>query len=307
MAPRFFTTVLPSKSASEWGIERVDDGRPLAEPCCSLQLCKNAAGSIRPMCEKMQFKSRLTCIQAASIARDHLRDGKVLMNKYYSTALILLATPAFSEGTRELGAHEHGVGELNIAVDGDMIAMEFHAPGADIVGFEYEAETAEDRAAIDDAVAILAKPLNLFVLPTEAECSVVKASAALESEELHEEHDHEEHAHDEHSDDEHDHDEHAHDEHSDDEHDHDEHAHDEHSDDEHDHDDHAEAEASHTEFHAEYTLTCGNTGALSELDFAYFDTFENSRELEVQIVTESGAQAFEVTRENPSLDLRGMF
>ncbi|MEM8851555.1 MAG: DUF2796 domain-containing protein, partial [Pseudomonadota bacterium] len=76
----------------------------------------------------------------------------------------------------------------------------------------------------------------------------------------------------------------------------------------HDHDDHADAaEASHSEFHAEYTLTCGDSDALSEITFAYFDMFENARELEVQIVTNSGAQAFEVMREAPSLDLTGMF
>ena len=211
--------------------------------------------------------------------------------KYATTALIaLIATPAFSESAREMDAHEHGVGELNIAVDGDTVAMEFHAPGADIVGFEYEAKSAEDRAAFDAAVALLAKPLELFVLPAAAECSVTKASAGLESEEDHDDHDHEEHASDE----------------KHDEHDHEEHASDE-KHDEHDHDDHAETEASHTEFHAEYVLTCGNTDALSGIEFAYFDTFENALELEVQIISAAGAQAFEVERDAPTLDLRGMF
>ena len=200
--------------------------------------------------------------------------------------LTLLASTALADGTRELGAHEHGVGELNIAVDGNTVAMEFRAPGADIVGFEYAAESAEDRAAIDAAVATLAKPLDLFVLPAAAECSVTQASAELESEEAHE--DHAEHAE-------------AHD------HDHD---HEKHSDagghDDHDHEDHS-AEASHTEFHAEYVLSCGNPSAVSEITFAYFDMFENARELEVQIVSSSGAQAFEVERDDPQLDLRGMF
>ena len=206
----------------------------------------------------------------------------------------LVATPAFAAETRELDAHEHGVGELNIAIQGETIAMEFHAPGADIVGFEYEAESAEDRAAIDEAVAVLAKPLDLFVLPSAAECSVVQASAALESEDEHDDHDHEEH---------HDEDE----EHAEEEHDHDEHDHDEHAKDEHDHDEHEEADASHTEFHAEYVLNCRSPDSLTGIEFAYFETFENARELEVQVVTAAGAQAFEVERDEPTLDLRGMF
>ncbi len=216
------------------------------------------------------------------------------MKHVLPTTLLLLATPAFAEDTRALEAHEHGVGALNIAVDGETVAMEFHAPGADIVGFEYEATSAEDRAAIDDAVAILAKPLDLFVLPTAAACNVVQASAALESEEAHDDHDH---GHDDHGEaDGHDHDEHGHEDHADaDKHD------------EHGHDGHAEAEASHTEFHAEYTLACGNPDALTGIEFAYFEAFENARELEVQIVTTSGAQAFDVTRDDPMLDLRDMF
>jgi hypothetical protein len=139
---------------------------------------------------------------------------------------------------------------------------------------------------------MLAKPLDLFVLPSAAECSVTQASAVLESEEEHYEHDHEEHAESE-----------AHEGHDD------EHGHEDHADGEkhNDHDDHAEAEASHTEFHAEYALTCGNPDALTGIEFAYFETFENALELEVQIVTASGAQAFEIERDAPTLDLRGMF
>ena len=205
--------------------------------------------------------------------------------KYAFPIFVMLTTPAFGETARELDAHEHGVGALNIAVDGKTVAMEFHAPGADIVGFEHAAESAEDRAAVDAAVAALARPLDLFVLPTAAECSVTQASAALESEEEHDDHDHEAHAEGE-----------GHE-------DHDDHAHETHAEGD-DHDDH---ETSHTEFHAAYVLTCGNPNALSGIEFAYFDAFENARELEVQIVTASGAQAFEVERDAPTLDLRGMF
>lgn len=220
--------------------------------------------------------------------------------------LALLAPSAFAEETRQLDSHEHGVGELNIAFDGNTVAMELRAPGADIVGFEYEAKSTEDRAAIDAAVASLARPLELFLAPAAAECSVKQASATLESEDEHNDHDeHEdEHGHDENHTEA---DEHG-DEHDEDHAEADEHEHEHdggHAEaDEHDED---HAKASHTEFHAEYALTCGNPDALSEITFAYFDTFESARELEVKVVTASGAQSFEVERDNPKLDLRGMF
>lgn len=192
----------------------------------------------------------------------------------------LMAVPALAEESRELDAHEHGVGSLNIAIDGQTIAMELRAPGADIVGFEYAATTSEDRAAIDNAVAILARPLDLFKLPEAAECSVTQASAELESEE--EDHD--------------DHDDHAEHDGQGDEESHDDHA-------EHDEDD----EVGHTEFHAEYFLACAEPGAISQIAFDYFETFPNALELEVQILTAAGAKALEVTRDEPTVELGGLF
>lgn len=191
----------------------------------------------------------------------------------FSVAL-LSASSAFAESTRQLDAHEHGVGQLDIAFDGSDIAISLHAPGADIVGFEHPAETAEDRAAIDAAMATLARPLELFVFPDAAECTVMQASAELESErgENHAEHDHDhEHGHD-----------------------HEDHAH-EHSD-----------EATHSEFHAEYQLNCVNPDAITQVNFAYFEIFENARELEIQMVGNAGAQGFEVERGAPILDLKGL-
>ena len=194
----------------------------------------------------------------------------------------IVATPTIAEETRQLDAHEHGVGQLDIAFDGTQIAMVLHAPGADIVGFEYGAESAEDRAAVDAAVAMLARPLDLFVLSDVAGCSVVQASAGLESEENHDAHA------DDHGD-----------EHADEEDGHDDH-------DEEDHEEHA-SEVGHTEFHAEYLLTCADPTAVTEITFAYFDAFPNALEVEVQLIADAGATSFEVERDAPTLDLRGMF
>lgn len=217
------------------------------------------------------------------------------MTRFTTSVLLLLTTTAVSaDDTRQLDAHEHGVGQLNIAFESGQIAMELHAPGADIVGFEYAAKSAEDRAKVDAAVATLARPLELFSLPAAAACSVVQASASLESEAA-EEHDHEEHE-------EHDH---AHEDHAEDDHKHDDHAEHDHEE-EHAHEAHAE-EASHTEFHADYLLKCADPEPATVITFAYFDAFPNALELEVQVISDQGATAFEVARDAPTLDLRGMF
>ena len=183
----------------------------------------------------------------------------------------VLTYPAFAEGLRELDSHEHGVGKLNIAIEGSQVAMEFIAPGADIVGFEHSAETAEDRTPVKAALATLEAPLELFRMSTDADCRVEGAHADLDGDEDHKGHDHDT----------------AH-----------EHAS--------GHDDH-EDEAGHTEFHAEYSMTCDTPSALTDIAFGYFDVFENAREVEVQIVTPTGATAVEVTRDAPTLDLRDLF
>lgn len=197
----------------------------------------------------------------------------------------LAAAPAFAQETRQMDSHEHGVGQLDIAFDGAQIAMELHAPGADIVGFEYAAESDEDLAKVDSALLVLAQPLELFVLPDAAQCEVAQANAELESED---DHDEEHGDHDDHEDD------HADEEHGDEDHG-------DHDGDE-DHDDHAD-EAGHTEFHAEYLLTCADITAVDEISFAYFTAFPNALEVDVQVITDNGATAFEVERDAPTFDL----
>ena len=185
---------------------------------------------------------------------------------------VVSTTPVFAEQTRQLDAHEHGVGQLDIAFDGKQISMELHAPGADIVSFEYAAESAEDRAKVDAAIAMLARPLDLFVLTEAAGCTIVQASAELESEEGQADHEDE---HDDHEDA--------------------------------DHQEKNVGEAGHTEFHAEYLLACADPGAVTEITFTYFDVFPNALEVEVQLISNKGATSFEVERDAPTLDLRGMF
>lgn len=190
------------------------------------------------------------------------------MKQAFSFIALVTAFPAFAEDSRQLDAHEHGVGTLNIAIEGTTVAMAFEAPGADIVGFEYAATSDADLSAIEAAVAKLGAPLDLFVMPDAAGCSVVEAQAELEGEEGHD--DHGEEHHDDHTDEE--------------------------------HEDHAD-EAGHTEFHAEYALNCDKPDALTEITFAYFEAFPNAQEVEVQIITSSGSQAFEVERDTSVIDL----
>jgi hypothetical protein len=110
----------------------------------------------------------------------------------------LIAGPLTAEETRHADSHEHGVGELNIAFEGNAVALELHAPGSDIVGFEYAAKSDEDHVLIDAAVAKLSDFGNLIALPANAGCNIVDAHAALEGED-----EHDDEVHDDHDDDKH--------------------------------------------------------------------------------------------------------
>jgi hypothetical protein len=99
-------------------------------------------------------------------------------------ALFFLAAATQSlaaEGHRELGAHEHGRGTLNIAIEGAKVTMELEVPGADIVGFEHAAKSRTEKAAVEKATTQLQAPLSLFGLPASAACRVTEAKVEVET------------------------------------------------------------------------------------------------------------------------------
>ena len=172
-----------------------------------------------------------------------------------------------AEESRQVDKHEHGVGELNIAIDGSLAEFEFMLPGADIVGFEYEAKSDEDLAKIENALLVLENYENLFALTKNSKCVLADLDYHLSGEE------------------------------------HDEHADEEHADEE--HEEHADEE-SHTEFYAKYSFKCDNIKQLDKVEFSYFKTFPNSSELEVQFVSDIGSNAFEVEADKPIIILKGL-
>ncbi len=198
-----------------------------------------------------------------------------------------------AEESRQVDKHEHGVGELNIAIDGSLAEFEFMLPGADIVGFEYEAKSDEDLAKIENALLVLENYENLFALTKNSKCVLADLDYHLSGEDtMNSDEEHEEHAdeeHEEHADEEHE-------EHADEEHE-------EHADEE--HEEHADEE-SHTEFYAKYSFKCDNIKQLDKVEFSYFKTFPNSSELEVQFVSDIGSNAFEVEADKPVIILKGL-
>ena len=180
----------------------------------------------------------------------------------------VLASSAAAEEHRELGAHQHGHGTFNLAIEGSHVSMELEAPGADIVGFEHPAQTPEQKAAVEKATTTLASPLSVFKVPEAAGCRIVATSVRLEADEEHE---------------------------------------DKAAKSEAKSDAKPETKAAeHSDFHAEYGLECTNTKAISSIVFDYFRAFPGAQELDVTVVTDKGQNKFEVTRANPRIDIGGL-
>ncbi len=158
-----------------------------------------------------------------------------------------------------LGAHEHGVGRLNAALDGQTLELELESPAMNLVGFEHVATSDADKAKVAAARARLEQPLALFNLPKAAGCVV--ENQELESPLFGDKPD-------------------ADDDHDEDAKDEDGH--------EHHHD--------HSEIHARYQFTCATPSALKSLDLAnIFTSFPATRKIQVQLIGPSGQQGVEVT------------
>jgi hypothetical protein len=101
---------------------------------------------------------------------------------------------------RQHGTHVHGIGQLNLALDGNELYIELDSPAANIVGFEHAPSSDADHEAIDKAVAALSDGEGLFRLTPAAGCQLGDAQieSALIDDDGHDEHKHEEHGHDDH-------------------------------------------------------------------------------------------------------------
>lgn len=118
--------------------------------------------------------------------------------KSIRTALLITvaAAPLHAEEQRALGAHLHGVTDVQIALEGRALEILVRAPGIDIVGFEHDAESDADRAAVAAAIALLSDAANVVRLDPAAGCTLheVEAEQHSDHDEEHEEHsDHEDH------------------------------------------------------------------------------------------------------------------
>ncbi|MFT4078878.1 ZrgA family zinc uptake protein, partial [Rhodomicrobium sp.] len=84
------------------------------------------------------------------------------------------------------------------------------------------------------------------------------------------------------------------------------HEHDKNADAKDDDHDHEGGEHHHSEFHVEYSFHCSAPEKITSLTFGYFKQFPNAQELDVSVITPKGQSSYEVTKDKPKLELKGV-
>ncbi|WP_022962912.1 DUF2796 domain-containing protein [Halopseudomonas pelagia] len=158
-------------------------------------------------------------------------------------------------GHDSLSAHEHGVGSLNLVVDGNDVSIELDSPADNLLGFEYLPTSDADKAKVKALRTQLNEAEALFVFPAAADCSLkeVELNSPLFDAVA------------------------------------DEHGHD------HDHGEKEKAAEAHADIQAHFHFTCTQAAKLDQIQVALFSAFPGTERLLLQAIGPKGQQGGELT------------
>ncbi len=197
-------------------------------------------------------------------------DPKSLWLSAAGIGFALISTSTFSaDERRQLDSHEHGVTIVNIAQENGVLELELEAPAMNVVGFEYAPTNADQKQAVNDALALMKTADKMFALNPEAECSLESATAEHIVEDGHDVHG------------------------------------DEHETDHDDHDDeHADKESGHAEFIGQYRYVCQQPDKLAQLKAVLLESFPLTNEVEASYVGPQNQNFKTLTTNKPVLQVQ---
>lgn len=194
----------------------------------------------------------------------------MIFRRSYLFFIFLTVVPmAFRAESQE--AHMHGLATLTLALENNILEVQFESPAANIVGFEHKANSHKEKAAVAQAEVILNNPNHLFSFvgsDCQSNNTVVDASGLMDEQ------------HDEHK------------EHSN-------HDHHPSSEDHNDHDD-----DSHSEISARYRFTCKDSKNISLISVAFFSEFPGIQKIDAMWITGTKQGSTTLTSTKHSISLR---
>ena len=142
-----------------------------------------------------------------------------------------------------LDAHVHGLSVINVVQEKNKVLFDVEMPGFDTVGFEYKAKSQKDKDLVKNALNTLKNPVNLFSIPSEANCKMSNNSSTILE------------------------------------------------------------EKNHTEFRAKYEYNCSNITKFSSITFNIFDSFKNSKDLELNVIGRKSTTKHKINKFTKKLSL----
>ena len=206
---------------------------------------------------------------------------KCRLNQLLILSIIFISVVEASERP-----HQHGIGELSIAVEGQDVEIELIVPGSDVVGFEHSPSSKSEREAVVKGTKTLEDANSIIGLSPEAKCQLEDVEVASElmedkkggyannNRQKHDDHKHK-HAvkakgdHDDH-----------------------------HKHQSKDHDAHIEV---HSEFITKYQFHCDNPDKLAGFTLGFFTAFPSAHELQLKWITPKGQGARELSAKSTSV------
>lgn len=102
------------------------------------------------------------------------------MKTLASIGMVAALAFAFTHAALAAAPHVHGIGTLQLVVEGNRLTVELRLPAMDVVGFEHAPREVKHREAVQKAVALLKDSRQILEPPAAAEC--VLATAEVDSE-----------------------------------------------------------------------------------------------------------------------------
>jgi hypothetical protein len=97
---------------------------------------------------------------------------------YIAISILLLCgveLNAIAAEQRQLATHEHGSGQLNVAIEDNTLSIELSLPAINVVGFEHPAVDESERKQIMQADRLLRDGAGLFMPNPAAQCTLIAA------------------------------------------------------------------------------------------------------------------------------------
>ena len=183
-----------------------------------------------------------------------------------SSAILCMSTQSFAEGNGHEShqAHIHGVAEMTMILQNNEFLINFESPSANIVGFEHQPETNEQKNAINAAILDLQDPTNWLQFDGGG-CNLLSSTADTNLRSDHAVEEHSDHADEEHSE---------------------------------------HATETHTEFTAEYHYACDRSDNLESAIISLQSNYPNIEHIVVQWIVNGKQGATELEDGNQRVLLR---